>query len=78
VRQRFLVANDAEINMAGIGLDGDVECQAMHDDGQWVEGQKAGAGQVQGLWRIAPAMVRQGIRRGFLRPRKYKLLQLNS
>ena len=33
MRQRFFVRNDAKVNPACVSLHGDIERQAMHDDG---------------------------------------------
>ena len=47
MRHRPPVGNHAEVHAAGIGLDGDVQRQPVHHDGQMVERQHARAGQVQ-------------------------------
>ena len=37
MRQGFFVGNDAKVNMPRVGLNGDVQRQAVHDDRQRVK-----------------------------------------
>jgi hypothetical protein len=47
MRQGLFAGDDAEVHVAGVGLDGDVQRQPVHHDGQRVEAQEARAGQVE-------------------------------